>query len=271
VLPLSTVLSSLVNFLLALPVFLVVALASGHRLTEALLLLPVVIVIQTVFSAGIAFFLATLNVYYRDTQFILELGMLALFFLTPIWYDLSTVTTSSNGVWLRRLNPMASIVNMYQDLMYKGVATNADFILRTAATATATSFTAQKPPADEGPAWWKPPSRLSAGRRIRRASRAASMVAPVASRIVSRSSSAGTSDGSTPKMAASDSGRESDSRCSGVWTRPSSSKVARRGVRKQRGPSIPDARSHQAAKSARRGSSPAETSMPESGSRKRGS
>ncbi len=135
VLPLSTVLSSLVNFLLALPVFLVVALASGHRLTEALLLLPVVIAIQTVFSAGIAFFLATLNVYYRDTQFILELGMLALFFLTPIWYDLSTVTTSSNGVWLRRLNPMASIVNMYQDLMYKGVATNADFILRTAVTA----------------------------------------------------------------------------------------------------------------------------------------
>ncbi len=135
VLPLSTVLSSLVNFVLALPVFLAVALVSGHRLTDALLLLPVVIVIQTVFSAGIAFFLATLNVYYRDTQFILELGMLALFFLTPIWYDLSTVTTSSNGVWLRRLNPMASIVNMYQDLMYKGVATNADFILRTAATA----------------------------------------------------------------------------------------------------------------------------------------
>ena len=61
--------------------------------------------------------------------------MLALFFLTPIWYDLSTVTTSSNGVWLRRLNPMASIVNMYQDLMYKGVATNIDFVLRTAATA----------------------------------------------------------------------------------------------------------------------------------------
>jgi ABC-type polysaccharide/polyol phosphate export permease len=67
VLPVATVCSALVNYLLALPVFLVVALISGHPLSWALLLLPVVILIQTIFSIGIAFLLATLNVFYRDT------------------------------------------------------------------------------------------------------------------------------------------------------------------------------------------------------------
>ena len=142
VLPVSVVISSLVNFLLALPVWVLVAVASGHPLYTTLALLPMVILIQVVFSVGISFFLATLNVFYRDTQFILELVMLALFFLTPIWYDIGKAKTATLfgqtidlAVWVRRLNPMASLVNIYQDLMYKGETTELAFVLRTALTA----------------------------------------------------------------------------------------------------------------------------------------
>jgi ABC-type polysaccharide/polyol phosphate export permease len=136
VLPVSVVFSSLVNFALALPVWLLVTVVSGHPLHATLIFLPVVIVIQVVFTVGVAFLLSTLNVFYRDTQFILELGMLALFFLTPIWYDISQAP-SEIGLWVRRLNPMASLVNIYQDLMYWGRITDLDFVLRTALTAIA--------------------------------------------------------------------------------------------------------------------------------------
>jgi ABC-type polysaccharide/polyol phosphate export permease len=142
VLPLSVVASSLVNFLFALPVWVVVAAVSGHPLQWTLLLLPVVIVIQVVFSVGVSFVLATLNVFYRDTQFIVELGMLALFFLTPIWYDIGDAQRPivfgqrvDLALWVRRLNPMASLVNIYQDLMYHGRVTDFDFWLRTSLTA----------------------------------------------------------------------------------------------------------------------------------------
>jgi ABC-type polysaccharide/polyol phosphate export permease len=141
-LPISVVISNLVNYLLALPMFLVVALVSGHPLTLALAFLPVAITIQVIFSLGLSFILSTLNVFYRDTQFILDLSMLALFFLTPIWYDISTAQpihalgqTIDMAVWLRRLNPMASLVNIYQDLMYKGTITSPDFWVRTLVTA----------------------------------------------------------------------------------------------------------------------------------------
>jgi ABC-type polysaccharide/polyol phosphate export permease len=136
VLPVSVVVSSLVNFLLALPVWLIVTVLSGHALHPTLLLLPFAIAIQVVFTVGVSFLLSTLNVFYRDTQFILELGMLALFFLTPVWYDIGQVSPEI-GLWVRRLNPMASLVNIYQDLMYWGRITELDFVLRTALTAIA--------------------------------------------------------------------------------------------------------------------------------------
>ena len=66
---------------------------------------------------------------------LLELGLLALMFLTPIWYDIAAYTSSTTALWLRRLNPMASIVNMFQDVMYRGVLTSPEFVFRTAATA----------------------------------------------------------------------------------------------------------------------------------------
>jgi ABC-type polysaccharide/polyol phosphate export permease len=136
ILPVSVVISSLVNFLLALPVWLLVTLVSGHPIHLTLLLLPAVIAIQVVFSVGVSFMLSTLNVFYRDTQFILELAMLALFFLTPIWYDISQAQPEV-GLWVRRLNPMASLVNIYQDIMYWGRPTDIGFVLRTALTALA--------------------------------------------------------------------------------------------------------------------------------------
>lgn len=136
ILPVSVVISSLINFLLALPVWIVMALISGHTVYPTLLLVPFAIAIQVIFSIGVSLILSTLNVFYRDTQFILELALLALFFLTPIWYDIGNAPPEV-GLWVRRLNPMASLVNIYQDLMYSGTPTELGFVFRTVMTALA--------------------------------------------------------------------------------------------------------------------------------------
>ena len=65
-----------------------------------------------------------------------RVGHAGLVFLTPIWYDISQVSPQI-GLWVRRLNPMASLVNIYQDLMYWGRVTEFDFVLRTTLTAIA--------------------------------------------------------------------------------------------------------------------------------------
>jgi lipopolysaccharide transport system permease protein len=147
VLPISAVLSNLVNYLLALPVYFVLATALGRAPTTWVLLLPAVIVVQLFFTLGISFILATLNVFYRDTQIVMEVVLLAWLFLSPVFYAVTEV--APNGVrianvalssydvqrWFRILNPMASILASYRDILYWGAQPGLDFFLRTAVTA----------------------------------------------------------------------------------------------------------------------------------------
>jgi len=142
ILPISIVFSSLVNFLIALPVLFSMTLIFGVHLTPWVSLLPITILIQVIFTVGLTLILSTLNVFYRDTQFILSVLILGWFFLTPVFYPIETVPQSATllGVtfnprlWLYRLNPMASIIASYRDLLYWGAPTGWDFLLRTAVT-----------------------------------------------------------------------------------------------------------------------------------------
>jgi ABC-type polysaccharide/polyol phosphate export permease len=143
VLPISVVLSNLVNFLIALPVFFLLAWIMGNPINLCAAMLPVIILVEISFILGITLITSTLNVFYRDTRHVLDVLLLAWFFLTPIFYPITIVreqqvvmgVTLNMQVWLRRLNPMASIIAAYRDMLYWGTLPGLDFLLRTALTA----------------------------------------------------------------------------------------------------------------------------------------
>jgi ABC-type polysaccharide/polyol phosphate export permease len=142
VLPISTVMAALVNFLLALVVLFGALIITKTRLSPYIWMLPVVILIQTMFTLGIAFIVAALNVFYRDTVMILEIVLQAWFFLTPIFYPIEVLPRSYEFLGMTVnvhrmmyiLNPMASIVAAYRALLYWGYRTDLDFLMRTAVT-----------------------------------------------------------------------------------------------------------------------------------------
>jgi len=143
VLPLSVVLSNLVHFLLALSVLFGMLFVFKIRLTLWALLLPLIILIQLIFTIGIAFFLSTMNVFYRDTQVIMEVVMLAWFFLTPIFYPIQILPHHypllglELDIWRLTyiLNPMASLIASYRVILYHGAPPAFDFLSRTFVTA----------------------------------------------------------------------------------------------------------------------------------------
>lgn len=145
ILPIASILAQLVNFLLAFVVLFAFLLIFDATFSPWLWLLPVVILIQTCFMIGLGLFLSTLHVFYRDTGMIMDVLILAWFFLTPIFYsvDLLPESTVVMGLTLdvQRIfyivNPMASIINLYRDLLYWGYRTEIDFFMRSAATAVA--------------------------------------------------------------------------------------------------------------------------------------
>jgi lipopolysaccharide transport system permease protein len=142
VLPTSIMLSNLVNFIVALPVYFVLSWLLGVRFTPYVLFLPIVIVVEMVFIEGVSLLLSSVNVFYRDVQQVMEVVILAWFFLTPVIWDVSLLPASRMvlgvEVPVQRLtyilNPMASIVAAYRDILYYGRPIGWDFFLRTALT-----------------------------------------------------------------------------------------------------------------------------------------
>ncbi len=126
ILPISIVLANTVNFLVALLVLFIFILIFQIPLTQWTLLLPVVIMVQVIFTIGIALILATANVFYRDTQVIMEVLMLAWFFMTPVFYSVNILPHNAEiwglsfdvSRWIRILNPMASIIATYRVILY---------------------------------------------------------------------------------------------------------------------------------------------------------
>ena len=126
ILTISRVLSSFVNFVLSLPVLILFLLLFHMPITWWVLYLPLVMLVHVLFTLGVALLLATLNVFYRDTGVIMEVLMMAWFFLTPVFYpiDLLPEWGVSMGIHLpiRRLtyilNPMASITASYRSVLY---------------------------------------------------------------------------------------------------------------------------------------------------------
>ncbi|MGL4649758.1 MAG: ABC transporter permease [Caldilineaceae bacterium] len=145
VLPISSVMANLVNFLLALCVLFVLLVVFGVGFSPWIWLLPVVILLHTAFVLGLALILSTLNVFYRDTLMVMDVVLLAWFFLTPVVYSLDALPESYTilgvTVDVQRMvyifNPMASIISTYRDILYWGYRTDLDFFIRTAITSFA--------------------------------------------------------------------------------------------------------------------------------------
>jgi lipopolysaccharide transport system permease protein len=118
VLPASTVGTNLIQFLMAVPALIAVVVYDGGHLGGGLALLPLVIAVQFVFTLGIAYLVASLNVSFRDTQQVVTLLLLLLFFLTPVFYDVSNVPLQFQSLY--RLNPFVSLLDAYRTTLVRG-------------------------------------------------------------------------------------------------------------------------------------------------------
>ena len=75
----------------------------GVHITPALLFLPVVVLVQVAFTAGVALLLAMGNLFYRDVKYLFEVAITGWMFATSVLYPLSNV-----GGWARLAAPAQS-------------------------------------------------------------------------------------------------------------------------------------------------------------------
>ncbi len=119
VLPLATMVAAALDFAIAGTAFAFLLAAYGVGLTIQLVYLPLLVLVQVVFTAGIVLFLAALNVAYRDVRHVLPLVLQLWMFATPVIYPLSVIPEPLR-VWYL-LNPMVGLVENFRRVVVRGV------------------------------------------------------------------------------------------------------------------------------------------------------
>jgi len=116
VIPLSTVAAAFINMVLSMLVVFAALIFSGIGLSWFIVALPVIMGIQFLFVLGLVLIFSAVNVYFRDIQHILEIVVMAWFYVTPIVYTPEMVPQSLS--WLLDINPMSGIVESYRNILY---------------------------------------------------------------------------------------------------------------------------------------------------------
>ena len=118
--PFSRTLSSGINLLLSLVPLLIMMLITRTPLTPAALLMPFGLLMLFLLSYGIGLILATMMVFFRDTQFLWGIFSMLLMYLTPIFYPETIIPARFLSIY--RLNPLNRIITFIRTLLIDGIS-----------------------------------------------------------------------------------------------------------------------------------------------------
>jgi lipopolysaccharide transport system permease protein len=128
VLPVATVGANLINFGISLVLLVPFILFFHIHEGWPLLLLPVLIVLEAIFVTGAALLVASLDVYLRDIEHLIQVLLLIWFFATPIIYPYSGGLLSQRVSTILLVNPLTWLMDSYQRILYWNLWPRPEFL-----------------------------------------------------------------------------------------------------------------------------------------------
>jgi lipopolysaccharide transport system permease protein len=113
--PVATVLGNCVHMIIQIALLLTFALAFGKGVNRYWLWLPFVWSMEVVFVCGLSMITSAVNVYIRDTRYVVESLNTVLFWLVPIFYDFSKIPPRYANLYA--YNPIAALVMALRDIL----------------------------------------------------------------------------------------------------------------------------------------------------------
>jgi len=110
--PLSIILSDLINFLLAILLYTIAVLTIGTLTWSHVPSILCALFLITLFTTGISLLTSALDVRFRDVAFFVQAALIVWFYATPIVYTINVIPYKY--IWLWRLNPLTSVVQLLQ-------------------------------------------------------------------------------------------------------------------------------------------------------------
>jgi ABC-2 type transport system permease protein len=119
--PLSAVGSALFNFVIQLGILIAFTVVRGQFPVGARWLYFVLaLAVLVTFATAVALFLAAVNVYLRDVQYLVDISLMLLFWASPIVYSWSQVSQYLDGVLetIYLANPMTQVILAFQQTFW---------------------------------------------------------------------------------------------------------------------------------------------------------
>ena len=116
ILPISNVTSNLLNFLISCIIIVASLFISGIGIGASIIYLPLIVLLQYIFSLAISFILSSITVYIRDLEYFVSVLMMLWFYLTPVLYEITMIPAQFRAIF--NLNPMVHIITAYRDILY---------------------------------------------------------------------------------------------------------------------------------------------------------
>ena len=118
VLPTAAVLTKLVDFFFGVVIFLMLMAYYGRLPAETVYWFPLLFSIHMVFTLGLTFPLAALNLYFHDVRFLVGVVLTLWFYLTPIIYPIDLVP--AKYAFIFDVNPNTLFINAYRRVVLYG-------------------------------------------------------------------------------------------------------------------------------------------------------
>jgi ABC-type polysaccharide/polyol phosphate export permease len=100
-----------------------------------LLGVPLLFVVQFLLTCGVALFVSTATVFFRDLEHITDVLLTLLFYATPIIYSADRLPEDYE--WVVRINPLAPVMEGWRDVLLDGELPGTSFLLAVALTGVA--------------------------------------------------------------------------------------------------------------------------------------
>ena len=122
IVPISVVLTAAVNFLPSLFILLVTAAIMLKGLPFFIIALPFIILLHLGVTVGISLIVSVIYIRMRDIKYLLEVLLLALFYLTPIFYSLNMVKERFSEIFFKIYiyNPFVGLLSLCRIATLKG-------------------------------------------------------------------------------------------------------------------------------------------------------
>lgn len=130
VFPSSSVLSSFYKFMPVLGLLAVFLIATNVKVTIYWFWLPVLLMVQMTYIYGLSLMSAVLIYYINDFRLLVENGMLLLFFMSGIFFDISEIESDHKNLFV--LNPVATLIQNYRNVLIKNQAPDYEYLIPTA-------------------------------------------------------------------------------------------------------------------------------------------